>query len=93
MSPPDWLERCERQREKAREAMRKRRVARWCFVGMVRVCSSFYFPRLDGRRGSGWPDDWLVFKQPGRTSRGRGSPLCSLGRSGIQAYGGVAIAQ
>jgi hypothetical protein len=41
-----------------------RRVARWrwCFVGMVRVCSSFCFPRLDGRRGSGWPDDWLVFK-------------------------------
>jgi hypothetical protein len=25
MSHPDWLERCERQREKAREAMRKRR--------------------------------------------------------------------
>ena len=36
MNQPDWLERCERQREKAREAMRKRRVARWCLVGIAR---------------------------------------------------------
>ena len=59
-------------------------------MGMVRVCASFCFPRLGGRRGSVWPDDWLVFKQPGRAARRRGSPLWVVG-SGIAGSDGGSL--